>query len=175
MSGLSEAVARYAFKLMAYKDEYEVARLYTQPEFMAQVRNTFDGNYKVKFNLAPPLFAKRDSDGHLTKREYGPWMFTAFKLVAKLKFLRGSAFDPMGLSAERRGERRLIGDYRKSLDEILAGLNHDNHALAVEIATIPEHIRGYGHVKEAHLAKARQQWDALMAAWRSPGTKQAAA
>ncbi len=166
-SRLAETVARYAFKLMAYKDEYEVARLYTQPEFMRQVRETFDGNYKVRFNLAPPLLAARDADGHLVKREYGAWVFTAFKLLAKLKGLRGTALDIFGYTAERRWERQLIEDYRASLDEVLTALDGDNHALAVEIAAIPEQIRGYGHVKEAHWAKAKAQWDALMQRWRA--------
>jgi indolepyruvate ferredoxin oxidoreductase len=175
MGGLAEAVARYAFKLMAYKDEYEVARLYTQPAFMAQVRATFDGDYTVHFNLAPPLFAKRDSEGHLTKREYGRWMMGAFRVLAKLKGLRGTALDPFGRTAERRMERQLIVDYRATLDEVLRGLSHDNHALAVELAQIPEHIRGYGHVKEAHLAAARGRWDELLTAWRAPAVRDAVA
>ena len=172
---LSEAVARYLFKLMAIKDEYEVARLYTSGDFEKRIRETFDGGFKVKFNLAPPLFAKRDSDGHLVKAEYGPWVFTAFKLLAKMKGLRGGAFDIFGKTEERRMERQLIADYRTSIDELLAGLNPDNHALAVEIARLPEHIRGYGHVKETHVAKVRASWASLMAAWRNPVVKKAAA
>jgi indolepyruvate ferredoxin oxidoreductase len=174
-SGLAEAAARYLFKLMAYKDEYEVARLYTRKEFTEQLAATFEGDYRVHFNLAPPLFARRDADGHLIKREYGRWMMGAFKLLAKFKGLRGGAFDVFGYSAERKGERQLIVDYRKTLDELIAGLTHDNHALAVEIASIPEHIRGYGHVKEAHLTKARARWDELMANWRAPQQAKAAA
>ncbi len=168
LTGLAEAVARYAFKLMAYKDEYEVARLYSTGDFEKRVRETFEGDFKLNLNLAPPMFSKRDSDGHLVKREYGPWIFTAFKLLKRLKFLRGGAFDVFGKTAERRMERQLIVDYRKTVDELLAGLTLGNHALAVEIARIPEHIRGYGHVKEAHLHSAKAKEAALLAQWRNP-------
>jgi indolepyruvate ferredoxin oxidoreductase len=172
---LTETVARYAFKLMAYKDEYEVARLYSQPEFWAEIERTFAGDYSVKFNLAPPLLAKRDADGHLTKREYGPWVRHAFKLLARFKFLRGGALDPFGRTTERRMERQLIADYARSVEELCAGLTRDNLALALEIAEIPEHIRGYGHVKERHLDAARKQWDALLVRWRNSEATRAAA
>jgi indolepyruvate ferredoxin oxidoreductase len=172
---LSEAVARYAFKLMAYKDEYEVARLYTSGDFEKRVRDTFDGDFKIHFHLAPPLLARRDSEGHLRKGEYGSWVFGAFKLVAKFKGLRGTAFDIFGYTAERKMERALIDEYFAAVGELLAKLDHDNHALAVEIATIPEHIRGYGHIKDANLAKARLRWDELIALWRAPAISQAAA
>ena len=172
---LSEAVARYAFKLMAYKDEYEVARLYTSGDFEKRVRDTFDGDFKIHFNLAPPLFARRDSEGHLRKSEYGAWVFGAFKLLAKMKGLRGGAFDIFGYTAERRMERALIDEYFTTVDALLAGLDRDNHALAVEIAAIPEHIRGYGHIKEEHLADARKRHGELMAAWRNPRVAQAVA
>jgi indolepyruvate ferredoxin oxidoreductase len=165
---LTQAVARYAFKLMAYKDEYEVARLYTSGDFEQRVRDTFDGAYKLHFNLAPPLFARKDADGNLRKAEYGPWVFSAFKLLAKLRGLRGGALDVFGYTAERRMERQLIVDYRKTVDELLAGLDGDNHALAVDIASVPEHIRGYGHVKERHLADAMKRQHDLLAAWRNP-------
>jgi indolepyruvate ferredoxin oxidoreductase len=165
---LSEAVARYHFKLMAYKDEYEVARLYASGDFVKQVAEQFEGDYRLHFNLAPPLLARRDAEGRLVKREYGPWMLRAFALLAKLRGLRGSAFDIFGYTEERRGERQLIADYRKCVDELLSGLAADNLDLAVEIASIPEHIRGYGHVKHAHLQKARARWQELMAQWRHP-------
>ncbi|HEX5122874.1 MAG TPA: DUF6537 domain-containing protein, partial [Rhodanobacteraceae bacterium] len=168
VASLAEAVARYAFKLMAYKDEYEVARLYTSGEFEKRIRETFDGDYKLHFNLAPPLFAKKDDEGHLRKAEYGTWVFGAFKMLAKLKGLRGTALDVFGYTAERKGERRLIEEYFATVDTLLATLDHDNHALAVEIASIPEHIRGYGHVKERHLAAAMTRQNDLMAAWRQP-------
>ena len=174
-TSLTEAVARYAFKLMAYKDEYEVARLYTSGEFEKRIREKFDGDFKVHFHLAPPLFARKDEQGQLKKAEYGSWVFGAFRILAKLRGLRGTAFDVFGYTAERKTERQLIADYRASVDEVIARLDHDNHALAVEIATVPEHIRGYGHVKEEHLHKARTKWDELMALWRRPGAASKAA
>ncbi len=174
-SALTEAVARYAFKLMAYKDEYEVARLYTSGDFEKRVRDTFDGGYKLHFHLAPPLLARRDSEGHLRKGEYGPWVFKAFKLLAKLRGLRGGAFDIFGYSAERKQERALIDEYFATVDELLAKLDRDNLALAVDIASIPEMIRGYGHVKEEHSAKAKMRREELLNAWRNPQMAKAVA
>jgi indolepyruvate ferredoxin oxidoreductase len=170
---LSEAVARYLFKLMAYKDEYEVARLHTDPAFTKRIAEMFDGDLKIVHHLAPPSLARKDAQGHLVKRPFGPWMRTAFRWLAKMKGLRGTAFDPFGRSAERRTERALIGEYRASIEELLASLSADRLALAVEIARIPEEIRGYGHVKERHLAAARPKWQRLMAQWR--GAEQRAA
>ncbi|OCG93402.1 indolepyruvate ferredoxin oxidoreductase, partial [Xanthomonas euvesicatoria] len=167
-SALTEAVARYAFKLMAYKDEYEVARLYTRGDFQRRLQQQFEGDYTLRFHLAPPLLAKKDAHGNLIKREYGPWMFTAFKLLARLKFLRGGKFDVFGYSEERRGERRLIADYSATVDMLLERLDADNVGLAAQIASIPEHIRGYGHVKHAHLQEARAREAALLAQWRNP-------
>ncbi len=172
---LAEAVARYAFKLMAYKDEYEVARLYTNPAFWDEIARTFDGDYRVHFNLAPPLLARRDADGHLRKAEYGPWMRHAFRLLAKFRFLRGSAFDPFGRTAERRVEQRWIADYFAAMNELVTGLTRENVTLAAEIASVPEHIRGFGHVKERHEQAAREQWNALLARWRHPQAPRAAA
>jgi indolepyruvate ferredoxin oxidoreductase len=176
MSGLAAAVARYYFKLLAYKDEYEVARLFTDGEFMARVREQFEGDYKLRFHLAPPLFSERDPNtGRLKKREYGPWAFHAFKLLARLKRLRGTRLDVFGYTADRKRERQLIKDYEVLIDELLAGLQHDNHALAVELASIPEHIRGYGHVKEAHLDRAKNRESELLAAFRNPAPTRTAA
>ncbi len=175
-SGLAEAVARYYFKLLAYKDEYEVARLYTSGDFAAKLKQQFEGDVKLRFHLAPPLGSKRDPDtGELQKKEYGPWMFGLFKLLAKLKGLRGTPFDVFGHTQERKTERRLIADYEALLDELMAKLDHDNHALAVELASIPEHIRGYGHVKEAHLEKAKAHEAELLDAFRHPETRATAA
>ncbi|MEP6484721.1 MAG: indolepyruvate ferredoxin oxidoreductase family protein, partial [Rudaea sp.] len=174
-SALTEAVVRYAFKLMAYKDEYEVARLYTSGDFEKRVRDTFDGDYKIHFHLAPPMFSRRDSEGHLRKSEYGSWIFGAFKLLTKFKGLRGTAFDLFGYTAERKQERELIREYFATVDELIAKLNRNNQALAVEIASIPELIRGYGHVKEAHYAKARARWNVLMSAWHNPVVENVAA
>jgi len=167
-SDLSEAVARYFFKLMAYKDEYEVARLYTSGDFKRKLEQQFDGDYKVHFHLAPPLLAKKDADGRLQKQEFGPWVFTVFKLLAKLRGLRGTAFDIFGYTAERKGERRLIADYERTIDALLPALDGGNIDLATEIASIPEHIRGYGHVKEAHLHKAKAREAELLAQWKNP-------
>jgi indolepyruvate ferredoxin oxidoreductase len=175
---LSEAVARYLFKLMAYKDEYEVARLYTGGAFEHELAKRFEGNYRVKFHLAPPLLARRDpKTGHLQKREFGPWMMGAFRILAKLKGLRGTPFDIFGYTQERKVERALIADYEKTIDELLAGLTPELYPLAVEIASIPEHIRGYGHVKERHLETAKANEAALLAQFRSgkpPAIRQAA-
>ncbi|HLM53667.1 MAG TPA: indolepyruvate ferredoxin oxidoreductase family protein [Pseudoxanthomonas sp.] len=167
-TALSEAVARYFFKLMAYKDEYEVARLYTSGEFQRRLQQQFEGDYKLHFHLAPPLLARKDAQGRLLKREFGPWIMTAFRLMAKLRFLRGGALDIFGYTAERRGERRLIADYQATVQRLLSSLDTDNLPLAVEIASIPEHIRGYGHVKEAHLHKAKAREAALLDKWNNP-------
>ncbi|GHA87432.1 indolepyruvate ferredoxin oxidoreductase family protein [Cognatilysobacter bugurensis] len=165
---LTEAVARYAFKLMAYKDEYEVARLYTSGEFKRRIEQQFEGDYTIKFHLAPPLLAKRNANGELVKQQYGPWVFTAFKFMAKLKFLRGGAFDVFGRTEERRMERRLIEEYFRTVEGLLGTLDRGNVGLAAEIASIPEHIRGYGHVKEAHLEKAKARETELLREWSNP-------
>jgi indolepyruvate ferredoxin oxidoreductase len=173
---LTEAVARYYAKLLAYKDEYEVARLFTEAAFATQLNAQFEGDFRLKFHLAPPLLAERDpKTGHLKKREFGPWMLPAFRLLARLKGLRGTAFDPFGYTAERRQERALIREYEALVDELLGGLAADNHSLAVKLASIPDDIRGYGHVKDAHLAKARRKQHDLLFRWRNPTVvKQAA-
>jgi indolepyruvate ferredoxin oxidoreductase len=166
---LTEAVARYLFKLMAYKDEYEVARLYTDGAFLKQVETEFDGdNLRFEFHLAPPLLARRDkTTGLPRKMSFGPWILPAFRLLAKLKGLRGTPFDPFGRSLERRTERKLIGDYEAMLDEVLARLTPDNHPIAVGLATIPEKIRGFGHVKQQHLTAAKADEAALLEQFRS--------
>jgi indolepyruvate ferredoxin oxidoreductase len=175
LTGLTEAVARYYFKLLAYKDEYEVARLYADPAFMDKVKAQFDGDYSLRFHLAPPLLARRNEKGELIKREYGAWMFGAFKLLARLRFLRGTALDVFGYSEERRTERALVADYEKTVGQLLAQLTPDNHGLAVQIASIPEDIRGFGHVKARHLAAARQKEAKLLEAWHAPAQARVAA
>ncbi|MBU6438565.1 MAG: indolepyruvate ferredoxin oxidoreductase family protein, partial [Betaproteobacteria bacterium] len=173
---LTEAVARYLFKLMAYKDEYEVARLHTDARFHARLADMFDGPVKLNYHLAPPLLAKRNAQGELVKQKFGPWMLTAFRVLAALKGLRGTALDVFARTEERRSERALIGEYRDCIDELLRTLDAGNHALAVQIARIPEGIRGYGHVKARHLAAARETWATLMAQWRTgPGVQRQAA
>jgi indolepyruvate ferredoxin oxidoreductase len=165
---LTEAVARYFYKLMAYKDEYEVARLHTDPAFKEKIAGMFEGDIKIKYHLAPPLLARHDKQGHLVKQEFGPWMQKAFGVLAKFKGLRGTAFDPFGYTAERKVERALIGEYRQTVEALLPKLNADNLAQAVAIASIPEDIRGYGHVKERHLKAAKEKEAALLAAYHSP-------
>ncbi len=166
-TALSEAVARYLFKLMAYKDEYEVARLHTDPAFTDKVAAMFEGDYRIVHHLAPPLVAKKNSRGELIKQPYGPWIRSAFGVLAMLKGLRGTALDVFGRSEERRTERALVEQYQSCIEELLPTLNTGNRTLAAEIARIPEEIRGYGHVKERHLKAARPKWDALMQRWRT--------
>ena len=167
--GLADAVARYLFKLMAYKDEYEVARLYSDGAFVQQVAGTFEGNdLRFEFHLAPPLLARRDrTTGLPRKMSFGPWLLPAFRLLAKLKFLRGTPFDPFGRTLERRTERKLIEDYESMLDQVLAALTPDNHHLAVGLAAIPEKIRGFGYVKERHLLAAKADEAALLEQFRA--------
>ncbi len=164
---LTKAVARYLFKLMAYKDEYEVARLYTDGEFELRLNAAFEGDFKIKYNLAPPLLAKRDASGKLVKAQYGAWMRPAFSLLARLRFLRGTALDVFGRTEERRIERRLIRDYETVLDEILPTLSRENHAIAVALAVLPERIRGFGHVKLRHLEEAAAEQGRLLDRYRS--------
>jgi indolepyruvate ferredoxin oxidoreductase len=164
----TEAVASYYFKLLAYKDEYEVARLYTNGDFMQKIKGRFEGDYKLKLHLAPPLFSSRDAhNGEPVKTAYGAWILSAMNLLARFKFLRGTAFDPFGKTAERKMERRLIEEYEQTIEELLRGLSKKNHALAVEIARIPEQIRGYDLVKQKHVESAKSQKNELLNEFRS--------
>ncbi|MCB1423954.1 MAG: indolepyruvate ferredoxin oxidoreductase family protein, partial [Nitratireductor sp.] len=166
---LTNAVARYFFKLMAYKDEYEVARLFTDGDFKQRLGETFDGDLKLTFHLAPPIFKGRTlPNGRPAKREFGPWMFTAMKWLAKMKRLRGTAFDPFGRSEERRTERRLITDYEAMIGDLAADLSNRNHRFAVALARIPDEIRGYGPVKEKSVEKAEKNKAALLAQFANP-------
>jgi indolepyruvate ferredoxin oxidoreductase len=175
---LSKAVAKSLFKLMAYKDEYEVARLYTDGEFESRIKAAFEGEFTVKFNLAPPLLAKRDALGRLMKAQYGPWMWRAFGLLAPLRFLRGTVLDVFGKTEERRMERQLIADYEASIAALLPLLREGNLEQAVELASLPEHIRGFGHVKLDSVRKAKARWaeleQALLSARASEQRRQAA-
>ena len=160
---VTEAVARYYFKLLAYKDEYEVGRLHSDPAFRAKIAAQFEGDYKLNFYMAPPIISKPDPvTGRVTKKRFGPWMMSAFSLLARLKFLRGSPFDIFGYTAERRTERALIGEYEATIEEILSRLSADNHEVAAQLAGIPDDIRGYGHIKEGNLKVARIKWDDLL-------------
>jgi indolepyruvate ferredoxin oxidoreductase len=152
---LTEAVAKNLFKLMAYKDEYEVARLYTDGSFAKKLSEKFDGDFSLKFYMAPPIFARRDkTTGRLQKQEFGPWMMHAFRWLAKLKFLRGSAIDPFGRTEERRTERRLVEDYLAMIDQRIVGLKAEQIPLLSRLARVPQTIRGFGHVKEANIKLA---------------------
>ena len=167
--GLAEAVARYLFKLMAYKDEYEVARLYSETSFLDRVKSTFDGDrLRFEFHLAPPLLARRDPEtGEPKKMSFGPWMLKAFAVLAKFKFLRGTALDPFGYTAERQRERRLVSEYEQLLEEICERLTPNNHRFAVELAMVPEKIRGFGPVKQRHLVAAKAEEAALREQFRT--------
>ena len=161
---LSRAVARHYFKLLAYKDEYEVARLYSEPSFRQQLEAQFEGDYRLHFHLAPSWLAKPDArTGAPIKREFGPWVLKAFGVLARFKFLRGSLLDPFGHSAERKVERELIGEYEELVELLLKELRPDNLRTAVALAELPEQIRGYGHVKEHALAQVREQAKQLKA------------
>jgi indolepyruvate ferredoxin oxidoreductase len=168
-SGLADAVARYLFKLMAYKDEYEVARLYADEAFVKQVKSELGGeNLRLHVHLAPPLLARTNkATGEPKKITFGPWIFPLFRLLARLKVLRGTAFDPFGYSVERKTERALVRDYEAMLDEVLGKLTPENHHIAVGLAAIPEKIRGFGHVKMRHLKAAKADEAALLDQFRS--------
>jgi indolepyruvate ferredoxin oxidoreductase len=169
-TALAGAVARYLFKLMAYKDEYEVARLHTDGEFLAWVESRFEGDYRLKLHLAPPLWSKTDpATGEPRKSAYGPWMLKAMALLARLKGLRGTPFDPFGYADERREERRLIAEYEALLDEILEHLAPATLATAIELASLPEYVRGFGPVKARALAEMSGRRQALLSRLRDPG------
>jgi indolepyruvate ferredoxin oxidoreductase len=175
-SALAEAAVRYLYKLMAYKDEYEVARLHSDPAFLAKLDVRFRNGYTVKYNLAPPTISKRNPiTGDLQKRQFGPWMLSVFRQLAKLKRLRGRALDIFGATEERRHERQLIEDYIKRLDEIGTMLSAANHGAAVALASVPDEIRGYGHVKERSIKAAKALEQKLLQAFRSAQPVRAAA
>jgi len=148
-----------------------VARLYSETGFRQRVAEQFEGPYELRFHLAPPLLADRDpATGHLKKRTYGPWMMTAFGLLAKLRGLRGTPFDIFGRTAERRAERRQIAEYEAVLDEIARRLSPENYVIAVELARLPQEIRGFGHVKEANLRRAKAKEAELLARLHAPSS-----
>ncbi len=157
--GLAEAAARGLFKLMAYKDEYEVARLYTNGEFHKKLHEEFEGKFTLSFHLAPPIFSNIDSNtGRPRKMEFGPWMMGAFRLLAGLKGLRGTFFDIFARNPERKLEVAMIADYEKLLAEIANALTPANHATAVALAGAALDIKGYGYIKDGNydLAKGRE-------------------
>ena len=175
---LTETVAKNLAKLMSYKDEYEVARLYSDPAYFEHLRRTFAGepgkDYQLHVHMAPPAFSKKDSKGHLVKREYGPWIFKAFKLLSRFKGLRGTAFDPFGRTEERRQERALIQEYQELLDLFKNYLSIDNYDKALELANLADDIRGFGHVKEANIQRYKDRKKKLIAEFCAPAQAKAA-
>ena len=170
---LTEAVARYLFKLMAYKDEYEVARLHTDAAFHAKVNAMFEGDFKLHYHLAPPLLARKNGQGELQKAKFGPWMRVAFRLLAPLKVLRGGPLDVFGYTHERREERALAQEYQSAVTGMLPGLSTINLAAALAFARVPEQVRGFGHVKARSLIGARNQWALLLSQFHAEKTPMA--
>jgi indolepyruvate ferredoxin oxidoreductase len=162
---LSRAVAQVAAKLMTYKDEYEVARLFTDPGFAARLREGFEGDYTVQFNLAPPLFARRDKGtGRPVKQRFGAWMATGFRLLAKMRPLRGTPLDIFGYHPHRRVERQLIREYFALVDQVIAALRPGNVAAAEAVLRAHDKVRGYDVVKEASIKRVRAALPGLVAA-----------
>jgi indolepyruvate ferredoxin oxidoreductase len=173
---LTEAVAKSLYKLMAYKDEYEVARLHTETTFRNDISAQFDGAARITYSFAPPLFARRDPvNGHLLKRRYGPWMYLALGLLAKGRRLRGTRFDPFGYLADRKLERRLIEDFEAAIHTLVAALNGDTLSDAVVIAELPMAIKGYGHVKDRSICPYRERLATLTAQFGIAGDQVRAA
>jgi indolepyruvate ferredoxin oxidoreductase len=168
-TALTDAVARSLFKLMAYKDEYEVARLYTNGHFEKQVASAFEGeNLRYEFHMAPPVLAKKDPvTGLPRKMSFGPWMLKAMGVLAKFKPLRGTPLDVFGYTHERRTERQLIREFEGRTEEIMTKLNAGNHATAIGLAGIPQKIRGFGHIKERNLKAAKAEEADLLAKFRA--------
>ncbi|SAL26197.1 indolepyruvate ferredoxin oxidoreductase [Caballeronia cordobensis] len=169
---LTRAVAKNLAKLMAYKDEYEVARLYADPAYLDKLREQFEGepgrDYKLMFHLAPPLFAKHDEHGHLVKQRFGAWMLPAFRVLAKMKGLRGTSLDVFGKTEERRTERAMIADYIALVDEFCATLDADRFDTALQLARLPDEIRGFGHVKARNMAAVASKRERLIGRYRAP-------
>ncbi|MEI6738542.1 MAG: DUF6537 domain-containing protein, partial [Pseudomonadota bacterium] len=166
---LAAAVARYYFKVLACKDEYEVARLYADMGFKQKIAEQFEGDYTLTFHLAPPIMSDLDATtGEPRKKIFGAWMMTIFGVLAKFKGLRGTAFDMFGYSAERRMERQLITDYEKLIVDLIANTTAANYDIAVDLASIPEYIRGFGHVKQTHFSEANKRWQELLGKFYHP-------
>jgi len=167
-SVLAETVARNLFKLMAMKDEYEVARLYTDGSFKRQLEREFESHDRLEFHLAPPVLGRKGSDGKPRKSNFGPWMMRAFRLLAVLKGLRGTPFDVFGRTAERRRERQLLAEYEADLDLVESRLTPATHQAAAALAAIPALVRGYGHVREASMKQAAAERQRILQRWTTP-------
>ena len=175
-TAMAQAVARNLFHLMAYKDEYEVARLHTDGKFLAELKDVFEGDFKITWHLSPPLISREDPDtGRAQKKAFGNWMHGAMKILAGLKSLRGGVLDIFNYSAERRMEQALIAEYESVIDELLSGLSSENYADAAEIADLARSIRGYGPVKQATVDKVRAETTGRMEIWRQASPQQEAA
>jgi indolepyruvate ferredoxin oxidoreductase len=170
-TGLAQAVAFYLFKLMAYKDEYEIARLYADPVFARRVSRQFDGDLRLHVHLAPPLLSPRDPVTDRPKKYvFGPWIFVVFRWLARWKTLRGSRLDPFGWTAERKAERALVGEYEAMLEEVFAALTPDNQDVAVALASLPDRIRGFGPIKMRSIEAAKAEQVALLESFRNDTT-----
>jgi indolepyruvate ferredoxin oxidoreductase len=180
-AGLDERIVRAVAvnysRLLAYKDEYEVARLYLAPEFRAQLTEHFDGDYKLGFNLAPPFLPGTDPNGRPLKREFGPWMMAGFRVLASLKGLRATPFDIFGRTHDRREERQLISDYEGLAERVLSKLNKASAKTALDLLSLPEEIRGFGPIKAEAIARSRAKQAELLAKLESvpPGAAAATA
>ncbi len=172
--GFAEAVAEGYYKLLAYKDEYEVARLHVE-HLERELGEAFDGVQKIHFHMAPPILGRKDSAGQPVKQKFGPWMFRVLKVLNRLKPLRGTPLDPFGYAAERRAERQAIRDYERLVDELITGLTPEKLGLAAEIARLPLKVRGFGHVKQRNAQAVAQEQAALMARFRAPEAPRAQA
>jgi indolepyruvate ferredoxin oxidoreductase len=175
---LTMAVAQGFARLMAYKDEYEVARLYSDPEFRQRLKAEFDDARELRLNLAPPLWARTDpTTGQPRKSEYGPWVFPLLSVLARFKRLRGTIFDPFGYTTERRAERALVNDYEQRIEALLPALRPVQLPLALRIAEVADTVRGFGPVKEKKMSQATEAWRALELEWTAldrPATTMAA-
>jgi indolepyruvate ferredoxin oxidoreductase len=174
---LAEAVARNYAKLLAYKDEYEVARLHADPSFRKKIEGMFEGDYKVVYHLAPPLLARKDpTSGEPRKMRFGAWMGTAFSILKTFRFLRGTFLDVFGYTEERRMERALIREYEETVEKLIGGLTPGNHALAVQIASLPDEMRGFGYIKARNVEAARKKGEHLLAQFAAtPAARRVAA
>jgi len=159
-------------RVLAYKDEYEVARLLTDPAFEAQLREEMEGDFRLALNLAPPILGGKDPNGRPKKREFGAWILPVLRMLAPLKRLRGTAFDPFGYMGERRFERRLIAEYERIAGRVLEGLGHDNEAEALAILSLFDEIRGFGPVKEEAAQRVMTSIADKLVAYEKPRVKQ---
>jgi indolepyruvate ferredoxin oxidoreductase len=161
---LTTAVARNLYKVMAIKDEYEIARLYTEGDFAKRLKEEFGGSFRIAIHLAPPLLSRRNSDTGLPEKStFGPWMLSAMKILARAKHLRGGRLDIFGRTAERKAERALLSDYEQRIETLLPLLTRDNLALAADYANVPDMVRGYGHIKDANMKRAAARFAELEA------------